>query len=354
MCAKYKIPKPIIDEKEEKSLDILTETFNKLTKPNVVSKISTKAGEMIPQKYKDIGIELGNNITEQEIYIQMMKYVGEGYKIIEEQAAKYSITEAKIIDKINEKSERKISELDEICMLRSYEIESAVCTYKAKGIFTATLEGAITGALGFAGLPLNIVLSTFLYFRAVQSIAMFYGYDVKNDSAELIIAGEVFKNALNPTDNLSENEASLAIGKIMVITQAEIVKQMANKTWFENASKNGVPLLITQIRALANKAARKALDKAGKKGLEKNIFSDILEQIGKKINKKSLAKISIGFSAIFGALVDSSQMRKVLEYADVFYQKRFIIDKEARTAVFVNRKRWGIFYKIKNIFNFNK
>lgn len=354
MCAKDKMPKPIIDEKEETSLNILTENFNKLTKPNVISKISTKAGEIIPQKLKEIGVELGSNIAEQEIYIQMMKYVGEGFKVVEEQVAKHSITEEQIINKINKKSERQISELDEICLLRSYEIESAISTYKTQDIFVAAVEGAVTGAPGLIGLPFNIVFSTFLYFRAVQSIAMFYGYDIKNDSSELIIASEVFKNALNPIDNPLENETTTLIGKIMTITQAEIVKQMANKTWFKNASKKGIPLLITQIRALANNAAKKSLDKAGKKGLENKIFSDVLEQLGNKITKESLKKVSVGFSTIFGALVDSAQMRKVLDYADIFYQKRFIIEKEARATAFIKRKRWWIFYRIKSFFEINK
>jgi len=61
----------------------------------------------------------------------------------------------------------------------------------------AFAEGGATGYFGFAGLPLNLVLSMFLYYRAVQSIAMFYGYDVKHDSAELVIAGEVFMSALS-------------------------------------------------------------------------------------------------------------------------------------------------------------
>jgi len=354
MCAKYKMPKPIIDEKEENSLNVLTEKFNKLIKPNIISKISAKAGEIIPQKIKELGTGVGNNIAEQEIYIQMMKYVGEGFNAIEEQAAKHSLTDEQIINKINKKLECQIRELDEICLLRSYEIESVISAYKTQDIFTAAIEGSLTGGLGFAGLPLNIVFSTFLYFRAVQSIAMFYGYDVKNDSSELIIASEVFKSALNPIDNPLENETAIVIGKIMVITQAEIVKQMASKTWFENASRNGIPLLITQIRALANNAAKKALDNAGKKGLENKIFSDVLEQLVKKVTKESLTKVSVGFSAIFGALVDSVQMRKVLDYADIFYQKRFIIEKEARVVAFVKRKRWWIFYKIKNFFEINR
>ena len=37
-------------------------------------------------------------------------------------------------------------------------------------------------------------------------------------------------------------------------------------------------------------------------------------------------------SAIFGALLDTAQMKKVLEYADIFYQKRFILEKGSRIA----------------------
>ena len=354
MCAKYKIPKPIIDEKEEISLDTLTENFNKLIKPNVISQISAKAGEIIPSKIKELGNVISTNMSEQEIYIQMMKYVGEGFKVVEEQAAKHSITEEQIIKKINKKAERKINGLDEICLMRSYEIESVISTYKTQDIFRAAVEGAVTGAPGLIGLPFNIVFSTFLYFRAVQSIAMFYGYDVKNDSTELIIASEVFNKALNSSENDIENEAGTIIGKIMILTQAEIVKQMTNKTWFENASRKGLPLLITKIRALGNKVAKKALDKAGEKGLENEIFSDVLEQFGKRIKKDSLKKGSVIFSAVFGALIDSSQMRKVLDYADIFYQKRFIIEKEARVTDFIKRKRWWIFYKIKSFFEINK
>lgn len=39
-------------------------------------------------------------------------------------------------------------------------------------------------------MPFNLGLSTFLYYREVQSVAMYYGYDIKNDTAELVIANE--------------------------------------------------------------------------------------------------------------------------------------------------------------------
>ena len=175
-----------------------------------------------------------------------------------------------------------------------------------------------------------MVLSTFLYFRAVQSIAMFYGYDVKNDSAELVIASEVFSSALSPLKSDTNNEVSSMISKVMLMSQAAVVNQTAKKTWTDMATRGGVPLLLTQMGALANKSAQKALEKAGAKGLEQNVFKEVFEQIGRKLTLKTIQKAVPVISAVFGALIDTAQMNKVLEYADIFYQKRYILEKESR------------------------
>lgn len=330
MNNKYNIPNPIIDDKENGKIDVLTQEYNKLIEPSSMSKLTKKAGELIPSKMKQWGKELGKNVSEKELYLQMLKLIEEGFKTIEEQAAKYSISEKQIINKINKKTEYKINNLDEICLMRSYDIAELVNSYKTQDIFTAMVEGAGTGALGFVGLPFNIVLSTFLFFRAVQSIAMFYGYDIKNDASELIIASDVFTNALNPNESPTDNEKATIIGKIMLMTQTELVKQTSKKTWADMAAKGGVPLLLVQMKALASSTGKKALEKAGKKGLENSVFKETFEQIGKGLTKKSVGKIAFGLSAIFGALIDTSQMKKVLEYADIFYQKRYILEKEDR------------------------
>ena len=128
----------------------------------------------------------------------------------------------------------------------------------------ALVEGGATGAVGFAGLPFNLVFSTFLYYRAVQTIAMFYGYDVKNDPSELIIASEVFVSALNP-QNVNANEIGSIIGKIMLISELTTIKQASRKTWEAMASVGGIGLMIVQMRALAHNSARKALEKTGKR-----------------------------------------------------------------------------------------
>lgn len=162
---------------------------------------------------------------------------------------------------------------------------------------------------------------------------MFYGYDVKNDSEELVIASDVFSNALSPANNDVNNEMTSIIGKIMVMSQAATVKQMSKKTWTEMPSRGGIPLLLTQMRALANKASQKALEKAGQKGLENTLFKEVFEQIGKKLTKNAIGRSVLYFSAVFSSLVDTAQMNQVLEFADIFYQKRFIMEKENRIAL---------------------
>lgn len=329
MDSNFLIPEPMIDKKELDSIDVLTKKYEKMCEPGWISKTGKKVSKIIPEKVKKVTKEARKSISEKEIYMQMMKLVGEGFKVVEEQASKYSLNEKEIIKRLNKKTNSNIKSIDEICLLRSYDIAATTNTYKIQDIVAALAEGAGTGVAGFVGLPFNLVLSTFLYFRAVQSIAMFYGFDVKNDNAELVIASDVFKNALNPSNDMIENEAGTYIGKIMVITQTEVVKQTAKKSWTDMASKNGVTLLITQMRALANKSAQKALEKAGQKGLEKNMFSEVLEQIGKKLSLSSTGKLAMGVGAIFGALIDTAQMNSVLEYADTFYRKRFILEKES-------------------------
>ena len=327
----FDLPVPVIDQQELASLDFLTERYNKLTEPSKIAKLGEKAGQIIPQRIKDLGHEVGVSISEQELYAQMMDVVATGFKAIEEQAAKFSVSEKQILNKVNQCSTScVITSLNEICLVRSYDLQKAVSKYKGQDTLTAAIEGGGTGALGFWGLPFNLVLSTFLYFRAVQSIAMFYGYDVKNDSAELVIASEVFTNALSPANSDINNEATNIIAKIMVMSQAAVVKQTAKKTWTDMAARGGVPLLLAQMRALAHKSAKKALENVGAKGLENSLFKEAFEQIGRKLTLNAIGKSVFLFSAVFGALIDTAQMKKVLEFADIFYQKRFILEKENR------------------------
>lgn len=327
----FKEPSPMIDRKETIALGNLTKRYNKLIEPSAMAKLGTKAGQLVPEKLKQIGSEIGLSITEKELYTQMMNIIGSGFKTVEEQAAKLSVSEKYILDKVNKAFPGyDLETLDEICLVRSYNLAKIVNDYREKDTFAAMLEGGGTGAFGFWGLPFNIVLSTFLYFRAVQSIAMFYGYDVKNDYAEMVIASDVFTSSLSPAQNAANNEVTSIIGKIMVMSQAAVVKQTAKKTWTDMAARGSVPLLLAQMRALANKSAQKALQNVGAKGLENSLFKETFEQIGRKLTLKTIGKAVPAVSGVIGAFIDTAQMKKVLEFSDIFYQKRFILEKKDR------------------------
>ena len=136
--------------------------------------------------------------------------------------ARVTVSEASIIKNVNAVSKAAdIESIEEVCRIRAYDVSKAANKKNAQHILAALAEGGGTGVAGFAGIPFNLVLSTFIYYRAVQSIAMSYGYDVKNDPAELVIASEVFANALSPASK-GGNGVSNNVAKFMAISAAEI------------------------------------------------------------------------------------------------------------------------------------
>lgn len=147
------MPSPIIDAKEDRSLKKLTERYDKLVQPGAISKIGNKATSLIPQPVKQAGKVAKNAIAEQELFIQCMKVVVEGFGILEKQAAKLAVPENAIIKRINEASQGvEINSVDVICLARGYDISKIVGGYKTQDRILALLEGGTTGAFGFAGL----------------------------------------------------------------------------------------------------------------------------------------------------------------------------------------------------------
>lgn len=339
---KYKVPEVIVDAKEKELIEILTNQYEKMITPGKIKKgiknVGIKIDEVVPQSVKDFGINTRNKINEQEVIKKSLEILAKDFQVVQEFAAKYTISQEAVYQAVNKISDdNKIESLDEICLLRAYDIQKILEKFKLVDIGAALTQGAGFGAAGFAGIPFNLVVSTFLFFRAVQAVALFYGYDVKDNPEELEIAGEVFSNSMNP-ESSNNNGLAQDIAKVMLLTETTIVKQTAAKGWQAMANKDAITLLIVQIRALANKSAQKAIEKAGKSNLEKNVFSKVLEQIGKRITLKSLAK-SIPYlaGAIIGGTIDTSQMINVIKYANIFYCKRFILEKEKNINMLLDK-----------------
>lgn len=340
---KYILPEPMIDDRECEEMDSIAERYKKMTSPRLFAKAGKKAGELAPAPVKEIAGKVGKTakdalggLTEQELMTAAIKKAAECFGELEKQAAKASVSKEHVIQCINAgKQEQKISDISEICLLRAYDVAAITAKERPQHMGIALVEGGGTGAAGFWGLPANLALSMLIYFRAVQSVAMFYGYDVKEDPAELVIASEVFQGAMSPSTK--GNPATDYIGKVLVYAESAAVKQSAKKGWAAMIEKGGAALAIAQMRALANKAAQKALENGGKKAIEAGVFKKTLTQIGQKLTLKNVGKLVPVVGAGFGALFDTAQMNTVLEFADLFYHKRFIIEKGQRVQRLENQ-----------------
>ncbi len=329
--SQYKVPNPVIDNKEEASLFELTERYKKMCEPKMIAQFGRKISELIPDKLKSAVKAMGETITEQELYGQIMEVVSKGLNTIMEIAARYTIPRASIIKSIDlATAENVIMYSSEICLARGYHISKLVDKYRTGDLAIALVEGAGTGAFGFPAIPFNLVLITFICYRAVQNVAMYYGYDVKEDPSELMIASEVLSQALSPSTS-GGDDLSGTVLKVMTYGEIAAVKDSVQKGFAAMIEKGGLPKLLVKLRALASKAAQKALKSAGEKGLENTTFKHVFEQIGKKLTQKNIkSKVVPGLGAILGAIFDVNQMSTVIAFADTFYNKRFILEKGAR------------------------
>ena len=70
------------------------------------------------------------------------------------------------------------------------------------------------------------------------------------------------------------------------------------------------------------------MEAAGKKGLEPKLFEGILKALGKKLTQEAVEKAATPLAAIITALMDVSTMNKIVDYADIFYNKRFLAEKQ--------------------------
>lgn len=323
------IPTPLLDDREKRELSELAKRYEELTEPGLLERAGQAAFGLLPPQVKDAAQQAAETLTQQQLYAQMMKIVAEGFGTLERMASVATVSENQVLAAFGGAAGNGPTRLGDICLMRAYDVARVANSQNYQHILAAFAEGGATGAVGFAGIPFNIVLGTFLYYRAVQSAAMFYGYDVKNDPAELVIASEVLSVAFAPK-GADLGGAVGMVGKVMALAETATVGQVVKKGWTAMAQRGGACLLITQMRALAHASARKALERAGKEGIERSVFRNVFEQIGKRLPQKAVQRGVPVVGGIIGALFDTGQMQRTLAIADAFYHKRFLVEKELR------------------------
>lgn len=327
-------PKPILDARERALIASLQKDFEDFTKPGFIErnfkKLTSAVGHIVPKFLKKWLSDAQSSMSDWQMIQKTLEMAEKGFHKLTEQASRLTVSKAGVVKKLSVRG-IEISTFEEICLLRSYDVEAVIEDKTYQDILLAALEGAATGAFGFVGLPFSLALSFFLYFRAAQSVALHYGYDVKHDPRELQFAAEVTMQSLDP--NFSGSGLGGMIGKMMLAAEITALKQALGKTYAEMLKRGGSALLYVQIRALANKAAREALAKAGQEGIEAGVFKSLLAQLAKRMPKEVGKKALPLIGGLIGGLSDAYLMSRILRGAKLIYHKRYLFEKEHRISL---------------------
>lgn len=327
---------PLLDDKEGMLLEKLTKEYESFLQPSFLSKAGNKTlefiGKVTPKKVKKLTMDTLDLASEADLIKMVIAQTAQGFGVLQKETARFFVDKNAVLKAINKKHPN-VESFDHICVMRSYHLELIVEKKKYIDLSCALVEGACTGAPGLIGVPFNIALSFLLYFRAVQSTALYYGYDI-DDPRELEIASAVTMMSLAPTIEDKKKTLTGMLGKMMMSANlSSLKKSLVNETYKEMAAQGGAELFYVQVRALANKSAAKALKAAGKEGIEGSIFQKCLKQIGKNLSKETGKKAIPIVGAVIGGLSDTYYMNRVLVGANLIYHKRFLIEKEQRAKL---------------------
>ena len=324
-----------LDQKELGLLETLTREYEKFVEPGPVQKQLTKTKEkvsgLLPEKMKDITADSIRKASDWAVIQKVIEKAGQGFGVVQENAARITFDKNKIVEYLNNGS-NQVSEFEQICRLRSYYIEKNILNRrKLIDLPSAFVGGGVTGFFGLWGVPFNLAYTFFMYYRSVQAVGLYYGYDVIDDPRELEFASSVTLTCLSPHLESDVKNLGSIIGRMMLATNVTTLKESLSKlSYTKMAQKGGAELLYVQIRALANAQAKKALEKAGQEGMEAGIFKNLLEQIGKRMSKEAGKKAVPILGAIIGALADTYTMSNIIKGANLIYHKRFLFEKNIR------------------------
>lgn len=170
----------------------------------------------------------------------------------------------------------------------------------------AAVEGGSTGALGFAGLALDIPALMTLSIRTIHKIALCYGYECNTREDQQFILGVI--QAAN---------AGTEADKVNSIFLLQCIATMAAKTsWKKMAEKAAAKLTEEQVIALCEKYIAKGLLSV----------KDLAKLIGIHISKDLVEKSVPIIGGVIGAGCNSAYVNDIAWAARYMYSQRWLID----------------------------
>lgn len=213
----------------------------------------------------------------------------EGLASVCNDVAQWSVRSVTIFEEFRRVGYGNIKTHDDLINLDLSEIDKVVGWLGAKYKGIALVEGAGAGAVGAAGLVVDIPALIALNLRAIGEYAAYYGFDTAMQE-ERLFAFNVLGLASSPTD--------------------------ATKT-----------LAMAQLVRIAQDVAKKASWETLEKSLFVKIIQEIAKTLGIRLTKAKLAQSIPYVGAAVGGGFNAYFTMKVCDSAFYLYRERFLAQK---------------------------
>jgi hypothetical protein len=233
----------------------------------------------------DKGYDLVNKVPGVEFAIE--KSIGGIINLIND-GAQWSVRNEAIYKDFR-KEDYQVTKGEDIFYLDLNQVDKVVGLLGAKYKAIAGTEGAATGAIGLAGIPIDIVALLGLNLRAIGEYATYYGFDISTQH-ERLFALNILGLASSPGD----------------------------------ASKQ---VALTQLVKLSQDIARKKTWKQLEEHVFANVIKKIAEKLGQRLTKAKLAQIVPMAGAVVGGGFNVYYTNKVCDAAYYLYRERFLTQK---------------------------
>jgi hypothetical protein len=205
------------------------------------------------------------------------------------QFAQSSVRHAAIHGEYRGDGHAHVSHHSDMVSLDLEQIDRTIGRLAAKYKALALAEGAATGFVGLAGIPVDVVALVTLNLRAVGEYATYCGFDVR-EQEERLFALHVLGYVSGPTPR--EKQQALA-----------------------------------QLLRIAREASTKKPWKEMKKHAFVRIVKQIAKALGIRLTKAKLAQIVPAAGSIVGGLFNAQFTSSVCTAASMLYRERFLAEK---------------------------
>lgn len=231
----------------------------------------------------------GDKLLETPMLGDVIKNSISGLIAVCNDAAQWSVRSESIFEEFRSDGHAHIFRHEDIASLELDKIDKTVGWLAAKYKGIALAEGAGAGAVGVAGMVVDIPTLITLNLRAIGEYATYYGFDIERQE-ERLFAFNILGLSSSPTDASKQ----LAMSQLVKISQ-----QVASKQTWEQLNKNAFVKIIQEIT----------------------------KALGIRLTKAKLAQaIPIAGAAVGGGF-NAYFTNKVCEAAYNLYRERFLAQK---------------------------